>query len=132
MSSTGPYRSISNPGRALIVDDDEAQSLLSQLLLERLGYEVVTCENAAQALQYYKNGDHNFSFIASDYTMTPIDGLELARQIFKLAPSAVFLLITGYDHPALLQTAREIGIREVSIKPTTVDEFAELLMQAGL
>ncbi len=132
MSSVGSYRPDTNTGRALIVDDDEAQALLSQLLLERLGYEVTTCDNATQALQYYQNGKHDFSFVASDYTMVPIDGLELARNILELSPSAVFLLITGYDHPALLRAAREIGIREVSTKPTSVDEFAELLLHAGL
>jgi CheY-like chemotaxis protein len=132
MSSFDSYRADTQNGRALIVDDDEAQALLSQLLLERLGYEVTICDTAAKALQYYQNGRDDFSFIASDYTMAPMDGLELARNILQLAPSAVFLLITGYDHPALLRAAREIGVREVCIKPTTVDEFAELLLHAGL
>jgi CheY-like chemotaxis protein len=132
MSSFDTDRPDSNCGRALIVDDDETQALLSQLLLERLGYEVTICDTAVKALQYYQNGRDDFSFIASDYTMTPMDGLELARNILQLAPSAVFLLITGNDHPAVLHAAREIGIREVSIKPTSVDEFAKLLLQAGL
>jgi CheY-like chemotaxis protein len=132
MSAVESYHPDTNSGRALIVDDDEAQALLSQLLLERLGYKVTTCDSARQALQLYQNGENDFSFVVSDYTMTPMDGLELARNILLLAPSAVVLLTTGYDHPALLREAREIGIREVCLKPTSVDEFAELLLHAGL
>jgi CheY-like chemotaxis protein len=124
--------SLSCPGRALIIDDDEIQALLSKILLERIGYEVVTCNKPAEALTILQDKDQCFQFVACDYSMVPIDGLELSRSILRTAPSTVIFLITGYDHPELLREAREIGIREVCLKPTTVDEFADILIHAGL
>jgi DNA-binding NtrC family response regulator len=131
-STDNSSNSPSRPGRALIIDDDEIQALLSKILLERLGYVVVTCNKPDEAIRIIQDPQQSFQFVACDYSMAPINGLELSRSILRIAPSTVLFLITGYDHPELLREAREIGIREVCLKPTTVDEFTDILIRAGL
>lgn len=129
---SNPEKLPSQREQALIVDDDDSQAMLSRLLLERMGYRVTTCETASEALDLIRQDAHKFRFIATDYTMFPIDGMELARSILQINPAAIVILLTGYDHPTLLREAQEIGIRQVCAKPTSAEEFTEVLIQLGL
>ena len=132
MEIQGSSKTTHPSGIALIVDDDDSQALLTRLLLERLGYEVVLCSNPFDALNLFRTGNANFHFVATDYAMFPMDGLELAKNILSIAPDTAILLLTGLDHPAIFRQARDLGVREICTKPTTADEFAEVLLQAGL
>jgi two-component system cell cycle sensor histidine kinase/response regulator CckA len=118
--------------RILLVDDDEAQLLLGRLLLERLGYTVITSTDGSDAEKIFALSPYKFLCVATDLTMLPVDGLDLSRRLLKINPALLIILLTGYDHPAVLREAQEIGIREVCPKPVTVDEFADVLQRIGL
>ena len=113
--------------KVLLVDDDESHSILSRLLLERMHYEVTVCSSGDQALRIFTATPEEFYFVATDYTMEPMDGLSLARKLREVNPSVVILLLTGYDHPEILAEARQAGVRAVSLKPSSVDEFEDVI-----
>ena len=118
--------------KVLVVDDDSSNALLSQIILERLGYEVRVCASGVEAEVVFRAMGSEFAFVASDYSMTPINGLELAERLLAIEPRAVVLVITGYDHPALFMQAERMGIHLVSPKPTTAGEFLDILHEMGL
>jgi DNA-binding NtrC family response regulator len=122
----------SRKAKVLLVDDDEGNALLSLIILERLGYQVQVCYNGKDAAAVYRESSQDFLFVVSDYSMSPINGLELAKWLLEINPRAVILVITGYDHPALMREAECIGVHLVSPKPSTMEEFVEMLQQAGL
>jgi len=51
-----------------------------------------------------------------DLQMPVMNGLEAARQISKLAPDTVMLMVTLYSHDQLLKDAHAAGIQEVFSK----------------
>jgi CheY-like chemotaxis protein len=120
------------PQHILLVDDDEAHALLSQLLLQRLGYTIQVCSDGFEAEAIYRSAPESFYFVATDYTMDRMDGLELARRILAINPKAVILLLTGYDHPDVLREARNIGVRGVSLKPISTEEFDDIIKSMDL
>ena len=118
--------------KILLVDDDEAHAILSRLLLERLHYQVTTCSDGNQALEIFSETPEAFYFVATDYTMEPMDGLTLARKLREINPAVAILLLTGYDHPEILAEARRAGVRAVSLKPSSVEEFADVIQSMRL
>jgi len=118
--------------KVLLVDDDDNHILLSTLLLQRLGYDAVACSDGIEAEEVFRADSDAFYFVATDYTMNRIDGLELARRLLAINPRVAILLLTGYDHPEIIRVAREIGIRSVSLKPISADEFDEIIRGMGL
>ena len=118
--------------KVLLVDDDEAHVLLSQLLLQRLGYAVQVCMDGFEAEQVFRAAPDDFYFVATDFTMDRMDGLELARRIIAIQPQAAVVMLTGYDHPDILRAAREIGVRAVSLKPISTEEFDDIIKSMQL
>jgi CheY-like chemotaxis protein len=118
--------------KILLVDDDESNAFLSQIILERLRYFVQTCRDGQEALKVFRSAPDSYHFVATDYSMNSMDGLELARQLLEINPQVPILLLTGFDHPAILHKAKEIGIRKVSLKPSTEAEFKDIIQDSGL
>jgi CheY-like chemotaxis protein len=116
----------------LLVEDEEGQALLSRLLLERLGYRVQVATNGLEALEIFKTSPVPFRFVITDLTMEKMDGLELARCLLALDPTIPILVCTGLDEPHIQREARQIGIRQVSLKPVSVQELEDLLINTGL
>lgn len=83
--------------RAKIMLVDDERDILSALnrLLKRQ-YEVVTFEEASEALEYLKGEDHHVNLIISDMRMPNMDGAEFLSQAKKIEPLAVRMLLTGY------------------------------------
>jgi CheY-like chemotaxis protein len=118
--------------KILLVEDDESHALLSQLLLQRLGFIVQVCTNGFEAEQVFQAAPESFYIVASDYSMDRMDGLELARRVLAINPGVRFLLLTGYDHPDMLREAKKIGVRQVSLKPISVEEFDDIIKSMDL
>jgi len=118
--------------QVLLVEDDESHALLASLLLERLGFKVQVINNGEDAVQLFQSMPDAFHFVMTDYTMLPLDGLGTARRMLEVNPSAVILLCTGRDDPALMREARLAGVRTVALKPSNRAEMEDLLAGAGL
>lgn len=118
--------------RVLLVEDDESHIILGRLLLERLGYYVHTCTSGEEAIGVFSKEPEDFYFIITDYTMAPMDGLELAGELLKINPSAIVLVCSGRDDPDLIQSALKIGVRNMVLKPSNLLELEDLLISTGL
>ena len=118
--------------KVLLVEDEEAHALLERILLERLGFDITICNNGEDAVREYAVHFGKYSFVMTDYTMVPMNGLELAHHLLQVNPSAIILLCSGNDESSLIREAKKIGIRETTLKPTTREEMMNLLISAGL
>ena len=108
--------------KVLIVDDNDDVREVAALVVSSLGYEVLTAEDAAQALALIDRR-HRIDLMISDIVMSGgVDGVELARRARKLRPSMPVLLISGY--PATTTGSAEVHEFPVLRKPYRRDALA--------
>jgi CheY-like chemotaxis protein len=118
--------------RILVIDDNEAASIVLIDLLEHMGLEVMAAasgEAALECIQQQAVVGKPFELLLIDWQLSGIDGVETARRIKELnIPLAHMVMVTGYDTDSLLPLAAAIGINQVLLKPVNPAKLAEALM----
>jgi signal transduction histidine kinase/ActR/RegA family two-component response regulator len=125
-----PEPLVAPPGNGetiLIVDDEESLVHLAEEVLASLGYEPVGCVGAAQALKTFRADPERFDAVLSDATMPDMSGTELLRELKRLRPDLVTLLVSGYGGPDLQAQAEAAGVQAVLAKPLHAAELAQCL-----
>lgn len=79
--------------KILFVEDDEGQLYLWSRVFEKLGYQVATAENGAEALNIFEN-DH-INIIVTDINMPEMDGIELSKCIRRTNSMVPIIMVTG-------------------------------------
>jgi PAS domain S-box-containing protein len=111
----------------LYVDDEEALVMLASRSLSRLGYRVTGRTNPAEAVQAFRENPAQFAAVITDLSMPGMSGAELARAILAIRPDVPVVMTSGYIRPEDELEARQIGVREVILKPDTIEELAKAL-----
>lgn len=111
----------------LVVEDTQPMQKLLVSVLEALGIKnVETATNGDDAFRYFCLRKHDI--VLSDWSMDPIDGIELTRMIRKhpMSPNklAPVILITGYSAWSRVEEARDAGVTEFLVKPFTAHDIA--------
>ena len=118
--------------RILVIDDNEAASIVLIDLLEHMGLEVMAAasgEAALECIQQQADIGKPFELLLIDWQLSGIDGVETARQIKELKPPAPHMvMVTGYDTDSLLPLAAAVGLEQVLLKPVNPATLAEALM----
>lgn len=112
-----------NGERVLFLDDEEPIVLLASRMLKRLGFQVETHTNASHAMESFRRAPGSFDLVLTDLSMPGASGLEFARAVLAIRPDIPVVLTTGYIDPKDLAEAREIGVGEIILKPTTIEEM---------
>ncbi|HKE95015.1 MAG TPA: PAS domain-containing protein [Povalibacter sp.] len=113
--------------RVLYVDDEDSLVFLTSRVLERLGYQVTGFTDPREALQAFTAAPGDFDVVVTDLSMPCMSGFALARDIHALRPDIPILLTSGYVRAEDRETARQRGIREIVLKPDTIDELGHTL-----
>jgi len=118
--------------RILVIDDNEAASIVLIDLLEHMGLEVMAApsgEAALECIQQQAAVGKSFELLLIDWQLSGIDGVETARRVKELnIPAAHMVMVTGYDTDSLLPLAAGVGIDQVLLKPVNPTTLAEALM----
>jgi signal transduction histidine kinase len=107
--------------RILVIDDDEVTLLTCRRTLEKVGYEVETCDNGLQGVQRFKAAPAQVVLV--DLKMPQMDGLQVIEQVRALDPGAIVVLITGYATIAAAVDAMKAGAYDFLPKPFTPEEL---------
>jgi DNA-binding NtrC family response regulator len=84
--------------RLLIVDDEATLLDLLRRYLERMGYEVETFADPAEALASFESGPRRFAMVVTDMTLPGMDGEELIERLRRLNPEIPALISSGFPH----------------------------------
>jgi DNA-binding NtrC family response regulator len=81
-------------GKILVVDDEEAmrRSLADILRLE--GYQVQALSNGISAIETLRQ--ETFDLLLLDLKMPGMDGMEVLRNVTKIAPDTLVILLTAH------------------------------------
>jgi CheY-like chemotaxis protein len=113
--------------RILLVDDEPMAASDAQRNLERLGYQVIACTSAVEALSELSARGADFACVVTDLTMPRMTGLELARMSRRLLPDVPVVLTTAHTNALTVESLRGYGVYELIEKPVTPRALAETL-----
>jgi CheY-like chemotaxis protein len=80
--------------RILLVDDNANGLKARKMVLEELGYGIVTASNGHDALERF--APRTFDLVVTDYKMPRMDGLELIVHLRQIEPELLIILISGF------------------------------------
>jgi len=109
------------PGRILLVDDDQSFLEVMAFLLEEEGYEVVRAGSGAEAFDRLQ--DAPFSVMVTDLKMPGLDGLSLLKKAHGLDANLLVIVTTAFGDMATAVAAMKAGAFDFLPKPCDRDHF---------
>ena len=118
-------------GRILVMDDEEALRKVLAQILQRLGYEVVSAREGAEAIELYqsaKDAGHRFDAVLVDLTVPGgMGGREVAARLRELDDFVILIVSSGYSQTPIMSEFRKYGFDDVISKPWTPLQLSEVL-----
>jgi len=112
----------------LFIDDEPVLGTLGERFLTRLGYTSVIESDANAALALFSQ--RPFDLVITDLTMPQLSGIDLARRLWEIRPGTRVILTTGYSATLDSPRAREIGFRELLLKPYSIQALGDCIHRA--
>lgn len=105
--------------KILVVDDEDSLRISLASILELEGYEVQTAEDGYKAIELAKQED--FDILFSDIRMPGISGTETFKEIKKIKPDVIGVMMTAYALNDLIIDALNCGAFTCLSKPFEID-----------
>ncbi len=118
------------PTPILLTDDDPAQRLLLQILLEQKGFFVHTAANGREALDILER-DPAIRLLVTDLEMPEMDGFALIKALRQRHGRYVYIIVlTSMEEQKLVVKALRLGADDFMTKPAFKEEL-ELRIKGG-
>jgi two-component system cell cycle response regulator CpdR len=115
----------------ILVAEDEPELLrFYKVLLEDLGYDVVTAKDGQECLDLFRAGSDvgsGFDLVILDHRMPKKSGMDVANEIAATVPSQKLLMITAYA--GLLDLKEKPENMKIMSKPFDVDELVSMIKE---
>jgi DNA-binding NtrC family response regulator len=108
----------------MIVDDNTNLNSMMARILNRKGYDVITANDGLEAIEKAKE-NIGIDVVFMDIKMPLMNGVETYKQLKKIRPDTVVIMMTAYAVEDLIQEALEEGAFGILYKPL---EFNDVLM----
>ncbi len=116
--------------RILVVDDDRVQAESLSAMLERLGYISAFATEGIKALEMLRADPRAFDVIVTDQNMPHMSGTTLAEVAMRIRKDLPVIICTGCLDKSGEEKVAHLGIRELVMKPFTLNEIASAIRRA--
>ncbi len=127
---SGPYSGLAHGERVLVVDDEETVRIVAKMMLEELGFQVLTAEDGREALEVFRQNHGNIDVVLLDMTMPHMNGEETFRELRRLDPQVRVVLSSGYNEQDATYRFAGKGLAGFIQKPYRSAELMEKIKQA--
>ncbi len=116
----------------VVAEDSPPNRTILVLLLKKLGYKVLECEDGEIAWAHIqKNSDKNIVAVISDMMMPNMDGMELLRRVrgseqFEKLP---FVFVTAISEKDYIFEAKNLKANGYILKPVTYNRVTQKLKE---
>lgn len=133
-----PRRDTAHPisrlgGRVLFMDDEEPIRVMTQTLLERFGFEVMTTPDGGEAVRQYaiaRISGKPFDLVIFDLTVPgAMGGAEAMLEILKIDPAARGIVSSGYSSNPVMANFRDHGFRGMVPKPYRITDLERTIRE---
>jgi len=87
---------LSGQEHILLVEDDNSVRSFAMEALKKYGYRVYESSDGEEALQFLTQKNINIDLLITDLIMPKVNGIELAKNVFKIKPGLKMLFVSGY------------------------------------
>lgn len=127
-----------NPGQrynisVLFVDDNDTIRQLYRRILEKHVNNLYIAENGYHGLELYQK--YKPDLVITDMVMPVMNGLEMVKEIKKIAPDAKFVVMSAYSEKDSFVESIHLGVDGYLMKPveakkllSLIDEFAGITL----
>ncbi len=115
--------------KILIADDEDGLRLSMAGIIEMEGHEVITAADGYEAIECAK--EHSFDIAFLDIKMPGINGVETFKQIKKITPETVVVMMTAYAVQHLIKEAISEGAYACINKPFDMDKIMETIKEVS-
>jgi len=84
-------------GAVLLVEDQDMVREMAELMLKRLGYEVLAASNGAEAVELLRENTDLIRCVITDLSMPGMNGWETLTALRKIRPQIPVVLVSGHD-----------------------------------
>ena len=110
----------------LVVDDDQSINSIFEFVLQQAGYYTITTTSGLECIDIIKS-DQPVDLVFLDLKMPGISGIDTFKEIQKMRPMLLVIMMTGYSVDELLRDAFELGAYGVIYKPFDVEEVLSVI-----
>lgn len=110
---------------AMVVEDEKVTNELLSSTFKNFFSNVSSCFNGEEALATYEKNAPDVVFV--DIVMSGMDGIELSRQIRKLNPTQIIIVISASNDIEKISESIEVGVNSFIQKPIDTKKIIELL-----
>jgi signal transduction histidine kinase/ActR/RegA family two-component response regulator len=126
---TAPLSAATGSARILFMDDEETIRRLGASILGRVGYDVKTVNDGAEAVREYaaaREAGQPFALVILDLTIPGgMGGRQAVEQLRKLDPDVKAIVSSGYSNDLVLSNYQAHGFQGMVSKPY---EIADLVL----
>ena len=118
----------------LLVDDEEIVIGVGKLMLEKLGFSVLTATSGKEALDIYRNNKDKISLVVLDMIMPGMGAGDTCDELQVIDPAIKVLLSSGYGVDQQTSEVIKRGCKGFIQKPFNMqglsEKIGEILNQA--
>lgn len=132
-SPGSPVEVMAKPGeRALIVEDEAYNRIVSARIAEQLGYQADVASDAGAAVALAARTE--YALVLLDWELGTVKGSEVARQLSRPAGThghpPIILATTAHDSDAIRRECLASGMEGFALKPFSAQTLQELIRTA--
>ncbi|CAN5482228.1 sigma-54 dependent transcriptional regulator [soil metagenome] len=107
--------------KIIVVDDEVISLTILKGVLENAGHDITTASDGEEALEIMKK--LKFDIVLSDFNMPGMNGIELTKEILKLSPDSIVILITAFISIRAAVESIKLGAFDYLTKPVDKEEL---------
>ncbi|MFH1552842.1 MAG: response regulator [Candidatus Omnitrophota bacterium] len=111
--------------KILVIDDNKDFADVFCDILRANDYKAESCYGGKSAVEMVKDDEFDIMFL--DIKMPDMDGIETLKEIKKLCPKAIVIMMTAHSVDELVHKALEAKASEIIYKPFEIDKVLSLI-----
>lgn len=115
-------------GTILIVDDEETIRATASMMLEEIGFDVLTAKDGLEGVEVFEKHQGEIRAVLLDMTMPKMNGEEVFRKIRGIQPDVKVILSSGYNQQDATNRFAGKGLAGFIQKPYMPSKLQKILL----
>lgn len=111
----------------MYIDDEESLVQLAERFLQRLGHQVRGFTDAPTAIRAFQEAPDAYDVVLTDLSMPQLSGFDVASALLATRADVMVIMMSGFVRPEDRERALRLGIRDLLLKPSSMQELAQVI-----